>query len=90
MKRRVFQLSMATAAIVLSTSAFAQAKWDLATAYPATNFHTVNISQFAADVDKASGGKLRSRCTPTPRCSRRPRSSARCRVARPRPARSCW
>ena len=61
MKRRAFQLSMAAAAIALTTmtatSAFAQAKWDLATAYPATNFHTVNISQFAADVDKASGGK---------------------------------
>ena len=59
MKRRAFQLSLTAAAIVLSTSAFAQAKWDLATAYPATNFHTANISQFAADVDKASGGKLK-------------------------------
>ncbi|MBW8314951.1 MAG: TRAP transporter substrate-binding protein DctP, partial [Hydrogenophaga sp.] len=59
MKRRAFQLSMAAAALALSTSAFAQTKWDLATAYPATNFHTVNISQFAADVDKASGGKLK-------------------------------
>mgnify|MGYP006167037843 CR=1 FL=1 len=59
MKRRAFQLSMAAAAVTLSTSVFAQAKWDLATAYPATNFHTVNISQFAADVDKASGGKLK-------------------------------
>ena len=59
MKRRAFQLSMAAAALALSTSAYAQAKWDLATAYPATNFHTVNISQFAADVDKASGGKLK-------------------------------
>ena len=59
MKRRAFQLSLAAAAIGFSTSALAQAKWDLATAYPATNFHTVNISQFAADVDKASGGKLK-------------------------------
>ena len=59
MKRRAFQLSMAAAAIALTTSAFAQTKWDLATAYPATNFHTVNIIQFAADVDKASGGKLK-------------------------------
>ena len=59
MKRRAFQLSMAFAAIGLSTSAFAQAKWDLATAYPASNFHTVNINQFVADVDKASGGKLK-------------------------------
>jgi TRAP-type C4-dicarboxylate transport system substrate-binding protein len=29
------------------------------TAYPASNFHTENIAQFAADVDRASGGKLK-------------------------------
>ncbi|OYY51091.1 MAG: C4-dicarboxylate ABC transporter substrate-binding protein, partial [Polaromonas sp. 39-63-203] len=34
-------------------------KWDLPTAYPATNFHTENIAQFADDVDKATGGKLK-------------------------------
>ncbi len=37
----------------------AQAKWDMPTPYPATNFHTENITQFVADVDKASGGKLK-------------------------------
>jgi len=37
----------------------AQTKWDMPTAYPATNFHTENIMQFASDVDKASGGKLK-------------------------------
>jgi TRAP-type C4-dicarboxylate transport system substrate-binding protein len=37
----------------------AQTKWDMPTAYPATNFHTENISQFVADVDHASGGKLK-------------------------------
>jgi TRAP-type C4-dicarboxylate transport system substrate-binding protein len=59
MKRRTFPLTLAAAALALSTSAFAQTKWDLASAYPASNFHTLNISQFAADVDKASGGKLK-------------------------------
>ena len=39
--------------------AAAQIKWDLPTAYPATNFHTENIQQFANDVDKASAGKLK-------------------------------
>jgi TRAP-type C4-dicarboxylate transport system substrate-binding protein len=39
--------------------AFAQTKWDLPAAYPATNFHTENLTQFANDVDKASGGKLK-------------------------------
>jgi TRAP-type C4-dicarboxylate transport system substrate-binding protein len=37
----------------------AQTKWDLPTAYPANNFHTENIQQFANDVDKATGGKLK-------------------------------
>lgn len=47
------------AAGLAAAGAMAQTKWDLATAYPATNFHTENITQFAADVDKASGGKLK-------------------------------
>ena len=40
-------------------AAQAQTKWDLPAAYPATNFHTVNLQQFADDIDKASGGKLK-------------------------------
>lgn len=43
----------------LAPAAFAQTKWDLPAAYPATNFHSENLAQFAADVDKASGGKLK-------------------------------
>ena len=39
-------------------AAQAQVKWDMPTGYPATNFHTENIQQFANDVAKASGGKL--------------------------------
>jgi TRAP-type C4-dicarboxylate transport system substrate-binding protein len=37
----------------------AQTKWDLPAAYPATNFHSENLVQFAQDVDKATGGKLK-------------------------------
>ena len=37
----------------------AQTKWDLPAAYPATNFHTENLAQFAADIDKATGGKFK-------------------------------
>jgi TRAP-type C4-dicarboxylate transport system substrate-binding protein len=62
MKRRLFALSTTAAALTLSlasSAAFAQTKWDLAAAYPATNFHTENMQQFANDVDKASGGKLK-------------------------------
>ena len=39
--------------------AAAQTKWDLAAAYPATNFHSENLAAFAADVDKATAGKLK-------------------------------
>lgn len=59
MKRRFFPIALAASALTLSTAALAQTKWDLPAAYPATNFHTVNLNQFAADVEKASGGKLR-------------------------------
>ena len=39
--------------------ALAQTKWDLPAAYGASNFHTENLVQFANDVDKATGGKLK-------------------------------
>jgi TRAP-type C4-dicarboxylate transport system substrate-binding protein len=49
------------AAIVatIATSVAAQTKWDMPTPYPAANFHTENIMQFASDVEKATGGKLK-------------------------------
>ena len=50
---------LGAAAMTLAAGAFAQTKWDLPAAYPATNFHSENLAQFAADVDKASGGKLK-------------------------------
>jgi TRAP-type C4-dicarboxylate transport system substrate-binding protein len=40
-------------------AAQAQVKWDLPAAYPATNFHSINLVEFANDIDKASGGKLK-------------------------------
>ncbi len=54
-----FKLALTAAALAVGASAFAQTKWDLPAAYPASNFHTENLTQFAADVDKASGGKLK-------------------------------
>ena len=50
---------IAALAFCLATAAGAQTKWDMPTAYPATNFHTENIVQFVADVEKATGGKLK-------------------------------
>ncbi|MBK9245782.1 MAG: TRAP transporter substrate-binding protein [Burkholderiales bacterium] len=49
------------AALLLSGAALAvsaQTKWDLPAGYPAGNPHTQNLNQFAADIAKASGGKL--------------------------------
>lgn len=43
---------------VASASVAAQTKWDLPAAYPANNFHSQNLAQFAKDVAEASGGKL--------------------------------
>lgn len=59
MIRRHFHLGLVAGMLALSGSAYAQTKWDLPAAYPATNFHSVNLAQFAADVDRASGGKLK-------------------------------
>lgn len=50
---------IAAASLIAAGSAFAQTKWDLPAAYPANNFHTENLTQFAADVDKATAGKLK-------------------------------
>ncbi|MFN7120977.1 MAG: TRAP transporter substrate-binding protein [Hydrogenophaga sp.] len=47
-----------TAALVLGSAAQAQTKWDLPAAYPAANFHSVNLATFASDVEKATAGKL--------------------------------
>ena len=52
-------LLLAAASVALAAAAQAQTKWDLPAAYPATNFHSINLAEFAADVDKASGGKLK-------------------------------
>ena len=53
-----------TASLVLGTlmlaagPAAAQTKWTLPTAYPANNFQTENVAEFAKDVERLSGGKL--------------------------------
>ena len=52
-------LPLAGISMAAAVGAMAQTKWDLPAAYPATNFHTENLVQFATDVDKATGGKLK-------------------------------
>ncbi|MCB2001529.1 MAG: TRAP transporter substrate-binding protein [Burkholderiaceae bacterium] len=57
--RRTLATVVAFAFAGLSAGAMAQTKWDLPAAYPATNFHSVTLTEFANDVDKATGGKLK-------------------------------
>ena len=52
-------LLCAAAALAFTSLAQAQTKWDLPAAYPASNFHSVNLQAFADDVDKATAGKLK-------------------------------
>jgi len=54
----------ASLAAAFATTVAAQTKWDMPTPYAATNFHTENVTQFAADVDKATAGKLKIQVHP--------------------------
>ncbi len=56
---RMIRPLLIAAGLAATALAQAQVKWDLPAAYPATNFHTVNLQQFADDIDKATGGKLK-------------------------------
>ena len=58
MKASHVLVSAALGALVAAGPALAQTKWDLPAAYPATNFHSVNLQAFADEVKAASGGKL--------------------------------
>ena len=51
-------LFLSFAALALAGTAQAQTKWDMPTPYSDGEFHTINVRQFAADVNKASGGKI--------------------------------
>lgn len=57
--RRSVPFACALALMGIAGTAAAQTKWDLPAAYPANNYHSENLVQFAADVDKATAGKLK-------------------------------
>ncbi len=59
MNTRLSTLLVALGFGFTALSVSAQTKWDMPTPYPVTNFHTENIAQFAADIDKATAGKLK-------------------------------
>jgi len=56
---KALQAFAAATCAAFCATALAQTKWDMPTPYPATNFHTENIAQFASDVEKATDGKLK-------------------------------
>ena len=56
---RIAHALAALCAAAFCAAASAQVKWDMPTPYAATNFHTENIAQFVADIDKATHGKLK-------------------------------
>ena len=51
-------LAVGAAAIIAASPASAQTKWNLPSAYPVDNPHTVNLAAFGKDVADATGGKL--------------------------------
>lgn len=55
--KKAFLFSAITAA-ALSLPAHAATKWDLPTAYPASNLHTENLQEFVKEVKELSGGEL--------------------------------
>jgi TRAP-type C4-dicarboxylate transport system substrate-binding protein len=57
MKKTIAVLAV-TSAAAFAASAQATTKWDLPSAYPASNLHTQTLEKFAADVKKLSGGEL--------------------------------
>lgn len=59
MLKTLVTVGSAAVMLVFGTAVQAQTKWDMPTGYPTGNFHTENIRQFVADVDKESGGKLK-------------------------------
>ena len=60
MKRRIFCVTATLLASVgIAGHVMAQSKWDFATAYGPSNFHSKNNELFVKDVDAATGGKLK-------------------------------
>ena len=55
---KLLSLAVASSVALCAGVAAAQTKWDLPAGYPATNFHSKNLVEFASDVRKATGGKV--------------------------------
>ena len=53
------KFALCMTAVLSVCAAQAQVKWDLPTGYGANSFQTQNVQQFADEVDKLTGGKLK-------------------------------
>ena len=60
LSRRAVALGCISTGLLWGAQARAQAalQWDIATGYPESSFHVVNLHQFAKEVGNATGGKL--------------------------------
>lgn len=56
---RVKHFGSLVGAFFVAAHAWAAQVWDMPTPYPATNFHTENIQQFAQEVEQATQGALK-------------------------------
>ncbi len=56
--KKTLALLTATSAAAFAFNVQAATKWDLPSAYPASNLHTQNLEQFVKDVSKYSDGQL--------------------------------
>ncbi len=57
-KKMISALAVLAFSATFTATTFAKTSWDMPTPYPDATFHTKNITQFAADVEKATGGEL--------------------------------
>ena len=60
----MFKKLACLAAATLVSAAHAQVKWDLPSGYGVNTFQVQNLQQFAADVEKSTGGKLKIQVHP--------------------------
>ncbi len=52
------KILLTTAIMLATTTTYAAEKWNMATPYPDSQFHTQNIKQFAQDINKATKGNV--------------------------------
>ena len=57
-------VTLAAGPVLTCAPASAQLKWNLASAYPADNFHSQNLAVFAKDLAEVTGGRLSIRMYP--------------------------